>query len=146
MVVDRDVKYLDVWANVFKNFSLKSQCKDVLHLIELLLITPFTNAKLERMFSRMNRVKADWRNKLKRERLECCLRISEGESVGEFNPDNGTQTWYEEKVRQISAARPHKYPEKRKKVGESTGHAIDISKYTLSDLENNTSDSGENDW
>ena len=40
----------------------------------------------------------------------------------------------------------NKYPEKRKKVGESTCHAIDISKDTLSDLENDSSDSGENDW
>lgn len=50
MIVDfREVKYLDVWSKVFTNISLKDQCTDVLHVINLLLITPFTNAKVERM-------------------------------------------------------------------------------------------------
>ena len=62
-----EVKYLDVWAKVFTNLDLKVECKDMLHIIELLLITPFANVKLERMFSTMNRVKTDFRNKLSRE-------------------------------------------------------------------------------
>ena len=56
------LNYLDVWQKLLVNESVKSQCPNVLHVIELLLITPFTNAKLERMFSRMNRVKTDFCN------------------------------------------------------------------------------------
>ena len=51
--------YLDIWEKVFKSEEIKNDCPSVLHIIELLLITPFTNAKLERLFSRMGRVKND---------------------------------------------------------------------------------------
>ena len=132
----QDLKYLEIWARVLTNETLKEECPDALHIIELLLITPFTNAKLERMFSRMNRVKTDWRNKLGRERLESCLRISEeGVAIDDFNPDSSIQTWYEQKVRRISSAKPHKYPEKRQKTGQPSDCAVNIAKYTLSDLE-----------
>ena len=52
MIVDvQEVRYLDVWSKVFTNISLKDECADVLHVVNLLLIMPFTNAKVERMFS-----------------------------------------------------------------------------------------------
>lgn len=138
---DGKQKYLEIWARVLTNDILKVKCSDALHIIELLLITPFTNAKLERMFSRMNRVKTDWRNKLGRERLDSCLRISEeGESIEDFNPDGAIEIWYEQKVRRISAAKPHRYPEKRQKSGQSS-QAVNIAKYTLSDLEETDTDS-----
>ena len=51
------------------------------------LICPFTNAKLELAFSRMNPVKTDRRSSLSRDRLDVLLRISEGSpSLEEFNP------------------------------------------------------------
>ena len=51
------------------------------------LLCSFTNAKLERVFSRMNRVKTDRRSSLTRDRLDVLLRISEdGPSLEEFNP------------------------------------------------------------
>jgi hypothetical protein len=57
MMVDvQEVKYVDLWSKVLTNISLKEECVDVLHVINLLLITPFTNAKVERMF-RVKRVK-----------------------------------------------------------------------------------------
>ena len=56
------VDYLEVWAKIFTNMDVKASCSNVLHIIELLLIIPFTNAKLERIFSRMNRVKTDSQN------------------------------------------------------------------------------------
>ena len=52
------------------------------------LICPFTNAKLELAFSRINCVKADRRSSLSRDSLYVLLRISEDSpSVQEFNPD-----------------------------------------------------------
>ena len=87
------LNYLDVWQKLLVNRSVKSQCSNVLHIIKLLLITPFTNAKLERMFSRMNRVKTDFCNRLSRERLENCLRIrEEGCNIADYNPDNDNGT------------------------------------------------------
>jgi hypothetical protein len=46
----KECTYLVVWKRIF-----------------IFLVIPFTNAKVERMFSRMNRVKSDWRNRLKRD-------------------------------------------------------------------------------
>ena len=59
------------------------------------LICPFTNAKLELAFSRINRVKTDRRSSLtdrrsslSRDRLDVLLRIIEDSpSLQEFNPD-----------------------------------------------------------
>ena len=49
---------------------------------------PFTNAKLELAFSRMNHVKTDRRSNLSRDRLNVLLRINEDSpSLEEFNPD-----------------------------------------------------------
>ena len=128
------------------NESVKSQCSDVLHVIELLLITPFTNAKLERMFSRMNRVKTDFHNRLSREPLENCLRISEeGCDIADYNPDNTIKKWYEEKVHRISSAKPNKYPNKWQQTeGATIDDIIDVARYTLSDFEDSDLSDEEN--
>ena len=64
------VDYLEVWKGIFKNEGVVRECRSVLHVIEILLITPFTNAKPERVFSRMNRIKTDSRNRFGQERLD----------------------------------------------------------------------------
>ena len=140
------LNYLDVRQKLLVTESVKSQCSDVLHVIELLLITPFTNAKLERMFSRMNRVKADFHNRLSRDRLENCLRISEeGCDIADYKSDNAIKKWYEGKVRRISSAKPHKYPHKRQLTeGATIDNIIDIARYTLSDFEDSHLSDEEN--
>ena len=45
------VDYLEVQKGIFKNEGVARECKNVLHIVEILLKTPFTNAKLERVFS-----------------------------------------------------------------------------------------------
>ena len=108
-----------------------------MHLIEILLITPFSTRKLERMFSRMLRVKNDLQNKLGRDRLEALLRNSEeGPSKENFNPDIATESWYNEKVQRLSAG-PHNYPKKRK---TSEMQSTFLSMITLSDLESEDED------
>ena len=80
----------------------------------------------------MNRVKTDWRNKLRRDRLDVLLRISEeGPSVEDINPDPAIDAWYNDKVRRLSAG-PHKYPTKRKKLSESNEvEVVDLAALTL---------------
>ena len=131
------LNYLNVWQKLLVNESVKSPCSDVLHVIELLLITPFTDAKLERMFSRMNRVKINFHNRLSRERLENGLRISEeGCDIADYNPDKAIKKWYKGNVRKRSSAKPHKYPNKRQRTeGATIDDMIDIARYTLSDFE-----------
>ena len=53
-------KYLDIWERIFINKETVKECDNILYLIEILLITPFSNGKLERMFSRVLRVKNNW--------------------------------------------------------------------------------------
>ena len=126
------------------NESVKSQCSYILHVIKLLLITPFTNAKLEQMFSTMNRVKTDFCNRLSRERLENCLRISEeGRDIADYNPDNTIKKWYKWKVRRISSAKP--YSNKQQQTEGATIDAIiDIARYTLSGFEDSDLSDEEN--
>ena len=62
-------------------------CKNVMHLFEILLVVPFTNAIVEDLFSRMNRMKT-LRNRLSRSRIDTCLRVGEDRtSIEYFNPD-----------------------------------------------------------
>ena len=130
-------KYLDIWEHIFTNKETVKQCDNIWHLIKILLITPFSNGKLERMFSRMLRVKNDWRNKLGRDQLEALLRISEeGPSIENFNPDIAIESWYNEKVWRLSAGLRN-YPEGRK---TSEKQSTFLSMITLSDLEKEDED------
>ena len=126
--------YLEVWKGIFKNEDVVRKCKNVLHVVEILLITPFTNAKLELVFSRMNRIKTDSRNRLEQERLDTQMCIGkEGISIVEFNPDPYIQKWWEDKVRRINGGKPRNYPSKRGGVASSSGHVVmDIVSVTLS--------------
>ena len=91
-----------------------SSCSNVLHIIELLFITPFPNAKLERMFSQMNRVKTDFHNRLGQKRLETLLQIGgEGPEIKDFEPDCYISMWYQDKVRRESAAKLLNYQKKK---------------------------------
>ena len=101
---DTKAKYIDIWERIFTNEETVKECNNILHIIEILLITPFSNGKLERMYSRMLRVKNDWPNKLGHDRLEALLRINEeGPSIENFNHDIAIKGWYNEKIRRLSA-------------------------------------------
>ena len=101
------------------NSDVKDECKNVLHLIEILFCTPFTNAKVERGFSRMARVKSDFRSQLSRSRLAVCFRISEeGRPITKFKPDAAIELWYSDKVRRLGSTNHIKYT-KRKATKDS---------------------------
>ena len=58
------IDYLQIWKKTFTNKGIDAEHKNVLHINEILLITLFTNAKLKRVFIRMNRINAASRNRL----------------------------------------------------------------------------------
>ena len=62
--------YLGTWAKIFTLEDVKHDCPSILRIIKLRLNTLFTNAKLERLFSRLGRVKSDWRTSLSRNELK----------------------------------------------------------------------------
>lgn len=64
----------------------------VLLLVELQLSIPISNAKVERMFSLMNRVKTDSRAALSEHTLKNLIRIRmEGPPLEEFDPTPAIQ-------------------------------------------------------
>ena len=110
-----------------------------------MLICPFSNSKLERMFSPMNCVKTDWRNRLSRARPDTLLHIGEdGPQVKDFNPDIYIDSWCNSKIRRLNSGQ-HKYPEKHQKAQNQDGEqsVVDLSTLTISDLEDNDSDLDE---
>ena len=87
---------------VFATEEISKECSNVLLIIELLLITPYSNAKLERMFSTMGCVKTDWRNRMGRDRLDASLQIrEEGVPVGNYCPEVAIDLWFNSKVRRV---------------------------------------------
>ena len=115
------VDYLEIWKGIFKNEGVVRECKNVLHVVEILLITPFTNAKLEHVFSWMSWIKTDSRNHLGQGRLDTQMRVAEeGVSIAEFNPDPYIQKWYEDKVCRTNGAKPRHYPSKRQSVASAS--------------------------
>ena len=77
LVVTTDLKnmtYVNVWAKLFSS-SKKESLSNILHVAEIVLVVPISNATLERMFSTMTCVHSDWRNCLGEKRVENLLRI-----------------------------------------------------------------------
>ena len=63
----------------------------------------------------MNRIKTDFRNRLGQKRLVTLLRIGEeGPEIKDFDPDCYISMRYQDKVRRVSAAKPHNYQKKKK--------------------------------
>ena len=56
--------YLEIWHRIFTNNEVMAECQNIMHIFEILMIVPFTNAIAKRLLSRMNRVKTDFRNRL----------------------------------------------------------------------------------
>ena len=97
-----------------------------------MLIVPFTNAKVEHIFSKMNWVKTDSWNRLSRARLDVFLRLGkEGPSIESFNADPVIDLWFNNRVCRLNAG-PHDY--KRKKNNEGAA-VVDLDSLTMSDLE-----------
>jgi len=89
----RGNKYIDAWAKLFTS-SKKKALSNILHLVEILLVVPISNAHVERMFSTMNRVHTDWRNCLGEKKVENLLRIcEEGTTSDKFDPQPALHRW-----------------------------------------------------
>ena len=118
------VPYLDVWAAIFSLPAHSSKFSNILNIIELLLITPVSNAIVERMFSTMARMKPKLRNRMSRDKLDSLLRISEeGPQVKDYDPTAAIDHWYGQKKRRIGFG-GHEYTKNRKnKRTEDDRHA-----------------------
>ena len=100
-MIKYELQYLDVsktdykvvWCKLFES-SKSHEWKSALLLVKLLFTLPVSNAKVERLFSLVNRVKTDTRNSLSKDRLSSLLRICmEGPSLQDFDPKPSMTLW-----------------------------------------------------
>ena len=91
----QDMAYSRLWPTMLTKESYKSDYKNVLHLVELLLVLPISSAQCERAFSSQNRIKSAKRSFLETETTEDLIRISsEGPPIAEFVPSQAVELWF----------------------------------------------------
>ena len=108
--------YRKTWKFLFQSSYAGTKWKNILTLIELLFSIPVSNAKLERMFSNMQRTKVDARCSLGEQRLTHLLRIKEeGPVIGSFDVTPVVKLWSERKVRRPNQNKRKKYKQRKQK-------------------------------
>lgn len=90
----RDKDYTSVWEIMLTKLPYKEDFKNLLHLVEIMLVQPISAAQCERAISAQNRVKNSLGVALGSSTLEDLIRITaEGPSVEEFNPAPVVNKW-----------------------------------------------------
>ena len=91
----REKAYSDLWAILLTKAPYKDDLKDVLYLVEILLVLPLSAAQCERAISAQNRIKNCHRASLASHTTEDLIRISaEGPPLREFDPTAAVATWF----------------------------------------------------
>ena len=126
--------YHVVWRKLFES-TKSSDWSGILLLAKILFTLPVSNAKVERLFSLMNRVKTDSRNSLSKERLNSLLRICmEGPPLAQFDAIPAMQLWQEG----VRLRRPNQSSRKAYKARVQKARPS-----TLIDIEESQSDTEE---
>jgi hypothetical protein len=108
--------YRKTWRFLFQSSYALTKWKNILTLVELLFSIPVSNAKLERMFSNMQRTKTDLRCSLSEKRLTNLLRIKEeGPILGSFDVTPVVKLWSNSKVRRPNQTKRKKYKQRKQK-------------------------------
>ena len=85
--------YLHVWRRIFDS-SQRNEWSMVLILVELLFTIPISNAKMDRLFSLMNRVKTATRATLSESTLNNLITIrAKGPELREYDPSPASESW-----------------------------------------------------
>ena len=109
------VNYLKVWYKLF-NSSMRNDWPLPLLVAELLFSLPVSNAKVERLFSLMKRIKTDTRASLCNRRLNRLIRIcTEGPSEDVYDPVPAIDMWSKEKDRRTGQKSRKLYKKRTKK-------------------------------
>lgn len=72
----QDMPYSRLWSTMLSKEPYKSDCQDVLHVVELLLILPISSAQCEHAFSTQNRFKNAKHSCLEMETIEDLICMS----------------------------------------------------------------------
>ena len=113
------VSYLVTWKKLFTS-PKKNEWSDALLLVELLFSDPVSNAKLERMFSKLKRTKTIFRESLSSTRVENLLCIvKDGLPLVENNVMPAVEAWAAEEYRHPNH-KPWKTYEKKTELESGT--------------------------
>ncbi|KAI8493938.1 hypothetical protein Bbelb_282850 [Branchiostoma belcheri] len=87
------IKYLDLWQEVMRHHL--ERFRDILALVQIVLLFPLSTAECERGFSLMKRIKSDWRSRLTSDTVTALMAISlSPTTVDTFNPDSAIAKWW----------------------------------------------------
>ena len=87
----------EFWKCIGTRFS--DEFSNFLHLIKILQVLPQSNAKVERSFSSMGRIKTDHRNRLSEQTLDSLMRISiEGPKAEDYNSRKAVEHFFAAKL------------------------------------------------
>ena len=112
------VDYRIIWRQLFSS-SRSGDWNLVLLIAELLFCLPISNAKVERLFSFMNRVKTDSRASLGENRLNSLLRIGiEGPKPEAYDVTNAMHLWANATIRRPNQQHRKGYKEREKKKNQ----------------------------
>ena len=102
----------------------------------------FSNAKVDRFFGRMNRIKTDTRNQSSQERLGNQLPLGEDVNNEQFNLDPYIQKWSELGLPRFKGVKHRdNYPKKKMSAaGASSSQVTIIAPYAFFDLGDEESD------
>jgi hypothetical protein len=97
MLISMEMRHMDfntVWATMLGNEPYKSEFKDILHLVQIMLVIPISGAECERIISAQNRIKTDERSCLSATTLDQLIRITKtGPTPEQFDPGRSVQRW-----------------------------------------------------
>ncbi|KAM7434192.1 hypothetical protein ABFA07_015672 [Porites harrisoni] len=89
-----DKDYTSLWEIMLTKLPYKDDFKNLIHLVEIMLVQPISPVQCERAISAQNRVKNSLRVALGSSTLEDLIRITaEGPSVEEFHPAPVVDKW-----------------------------------------------------
>ena len=92
-----DKSYNDLWAMLLTKapYYYKDDLRDILFLIEILLVLPLSAAQCKRTISAQNRIKNSHRASLASQTTKDLIRISaEGPSLNELDPAPAVAAWF----------------------------------------------------
>ena len=139
-----DTPYRKTWHLIF-NSPRRKAWADILIVIELLFTMPISNAKLERMFSKMKNVKTLARSSIKEKKLESLLRIrEEGPKLDDFDPTSAIQLWMDSKYRRPNQRKRKTYKKRASKKAANQVRSLSDSDTTSEPEEPEEPDEPEN--
>ena len=100
------------WPKVLRKKG-NSESRNILSLVKILLVLIYSTACVEHGFSLMNRVKSDWRCKLKEDSLNDLMHVALSRvTVKNFNPEPAIELWMDDakKPRRLVDPYEHQRP------------------------------------